>query len=100
MLDGARLLLGFSKSTSDSDFGSGLSGVHQLDDNLNIGVAPGITCFVNDFTAVEASIAVAGLNFNWYDQKKDQVYDGKRTSSSANFKINLLSIDLGIVFYL
>ena len=96
----ARLLYGFSKSTSSSDLGSGLSGVHQLKHNLNIGVAPGITCFVNDFTAVEASIAVAGLNFNWYDQKKDQVYDGKRTSSSANFKINLLSIDLGIVFYL
>ena len=96
----ARLLYGFSKSTSSSDLGSGLSGVHQLKHNLNIGVAPGITCFVNDFTAGEASIAVAGLNFNWYDQKKDQVYDGKRTSSSANFKINLLSIDLGIVFYL
>ena len=84
----ARLLYGFSKSTSSSDLGSGLSGVHQLKHNLNIGIAPGITCFVNDFTAVEASIAVAGLNFNWYDQKKDQVYDGKRTSSSANFKIN------------
>ena len=96
----ARLVYGYSKSTSSSDLGSGLTGVHQLKHNLNIGVAPGITCFVNDFTAVEASVAVAGLNFNWYDQKKDQVYDGKRTSSSANFKINLLSIDLGIVFYL
>ena len=84
----ARLVYGYSKSTSSSDLGSGLTGVHQLKHNLNIGVAPGITCFVNDFTAVEASVAVAGLNFNWYDQKKDQVYDGKRTSSSANFKIN------------
>lgn len=63
-------------------------------------MAPGITCFVNDFTAVEASINVAGLNFNWYDQTRNQVYKGSRTSSSANFKINLLSIDLGIVFYL
>lgn len=96
----ARLSYGYSESTSSSDLGSGLSGLYQLKHNLNIGVSPGITCFVNDFTAVEASIAVAGLNFNWYDQKKDQVYDGKRTSSSANFKINLLSIDLGIVFYL
>lgn len=96
----ARLAYGYSESNNSSDFGDGLSGVHQLKHNLNIGVAPGLTCFVNDFTAVEASISVAGLNFNWYDQSKDQVYSGKRTSSSANFKINLLSIDLGIVFYL
>ena len=94
----ARLLYGFSKSTSSSDLGSGLSGVHQLKHNLNIGVAPGITCFVNDFTAVEASIAVAGLNFNWYDQKKDQVYDGKRTSSSANFKTKSALDRLGHCF--
>lgn len=96
----ARVVYGFSKSTNSANFGNGLSGVHQLKHNLNLGIAPGLTCFINDFTAVEASVAVAGLNFNWYDQKKDQVYTGKRTSSSANFKINLLSIDLGIVFYL
>ena len=81
-------------------------------DNLSLSLGDDISLDINEwndksntysaafFTAVEASIAVAGLNFNWYDQKKDQVYDGKRTSSSANFKINLLSIDLGIVFYL
>lgn len=96
----ARVVYGYSKSTSSNDMGSGLSGIHQLKHSLNVGIAPGLTCFVNDFTAVEASIAVAGLNFNWYDQTKDQVTSGKRHSSSANFKINLLSIDLGIVFYL
>ncbi|WP_102407605.1 hypothetical protein [Parabacteroides bouchesdurhonensis] len=96
----ARVSYGYSQSNGSSGTGVDLSGVHQLKHNLNIGVAPGITCFVNDFTAVEASINVAGLNFNWYDQTRDQVYKGSRSSSSANFKINLLSIDLGIVFYL
>lgn len=96
----ARLSYGYSKSKSTTGTAADLSGMKELKHNLNIGVAPGITCFVNDFTAVEASINVAGLNFNWYDQTKDQVEKGKRTSSSANFKINLLSIDLGIVFYL
>ena len=96
----ARLAYGYSAGTSSTGIGTDLSGMYQLKHNLNLSVAPGITCFVNDFTAVEASIGVAGLNFNWYDQKKDQVYTGKRTASSANFKINLLSIDLGIVFYL
>ncbi|WP_293709261.1 hypothetical protein [uncultured Parabacteroides sp.] len=96
----ARVSYGYSESNSRSGAGKDLSGMYELKHNLNIGVAPGITCFVNDFAAVEASISVAGLNFNWYDQTKDQVYKGKRTASSANFKINLLSIDLGIVFYL
>ena len=96
----ARLSYGYPESKSTTPTGADLRGIYQLKHNLNIGVAPGITCFVNDFTAVEASIAVAGLNFNWYDQTKDQVETGTRTASSANFKINLLSIDLGIVFYL
>lgn len=96
----ARVSYGYSESNSSSGTGTDLSGIYQLKHNLNIGVAPGITCFINDYVAAEASVNVAGLNFNWYDQTKDQVYQGKRTSSSANFKINLLSIDLGIVFYL
>lgn len=96
----ARVSYGYSESNSSSGSGTDLSGIYQLKHNLNIGVAPGITCFINDYVAAEASVNVAGLNFNWYDQTKDQVYQGKRTSSSANFKINLLSIDLGIVFYL
>lgn len=96
----ARVAYGYSESNSHSGTGVDISGMYQLKHNLNIGIAPGITCFINDFAAVEASISVAGLNFNWYDQTKDQVYKGKRTASSANFKINLLSIDLGIVFYL
>lgn len=96
----ARVSYGFSESDGSSGTGVDLTGMYELKHNLNIGIAPGITCFINDFTAVEASINVAGLNFNWYDQKRDQVYQGTRTSSSANFKINLLSIDLGIVFYL
>lgn len=96
----ARVSYGYSEGNSSSGTGIDLSGMYQLKHNLNIGVAPGLTVFINDYVAAEASVNVAGLNFNWYDQTKDQVYKGKRTSSSANFKINLLSIDLGIVFYL
>lgn len=96
----ARVTYGYSQSNGSSGKGIDLSGLHELKHNLNLGVAPGITVFVNDFAAVEASINVAGLNFNWYEQTRDQVEKGTRASSSANFKINLLSIDLGIVFYL
>lgn len=96
----ARVTYGYSTSKSTTGLGPDLSGMHQLKHSLNIGVAPGLTVFINDFSAVEASVNVAGLDFKWYDQTKDQVYKGSRRASSANFKINLLSIDLGIVFYL
>lgn len=96
----ARVTYGYSTSKSITGKDIDLSGMHQLKHSLNIGVAPGLTVFINDFAAVEASVNVAGLDFKWYDQTKDQVYKGSRRASSANFKINLLSIDLGIVFYL
>ena len=54
---------------------------------------------MDNHVAVEASVNVAGLNFNWYDQTRDQVEKGERHSSSASFKINLLSVDIGIVFF-
>lgn len=96
----ARVSYGYSEGKSSTGVDTDLSGMYQLKHQLNLTVAPGITCFINDYTAVEASIGVAGLTFNWYDQTRDQVEVGSRTSSSANFKINILSIDLGIVFYL
>ena len=43
---------------------------------------------------------VLGLDFSKVKQTTDQVYVGERSSSSANFKINLFSIGLGIAFYL
>lgn len=94
-----RVAYGYSESNSSSGTGADLSGVYQLKHNLNIGFSPGITCFMDNHVAVEASVNVAGLNFNWYDQTKDQVDKGSRHSSSASFKINLLSVDIGIVFF-
>ena len=45
---------------------------------------------------MEVSIGVLGLDFSKVKQTTDQVYIGERSSSSANFKINLFSIGLGI----
>lgn len=96
----ARVTYGYGQSNVEDGTGDELKGTHQIKQNLNFGVAPGITCFINDYVAVEAAIDVLGLDFKWYDQKTNQVETGKRTNSGANFKINLLSINLGITFYL
>ena len=67
---------------------------------MSIGAAPGIVAFINNYTAVEVSIGVLGLNFSKTKQTTNQVYQGEHSSSSANFKINLFSIGLGLAFYL
>lgn len=95
-----RMTYGYGQSKVEDGAGDDLKGTHQIKQNLNFGLAPGITCFINDYTAVEAAVDVLGLDFKWYDQKTNQVEKGKRTSSGANFQINLLSISLGITFYL
>lgn len=61
---------------------------------------PVVVAFINNYTAVEVSIGVLGLNFSKTKQTTNQVYQGEHSSSSANFKINLFSIGLGLAFYL
>ena len=80
--------------------GDSVTGTYSTTTDFSIGVAPGIVAFINNYTAVEVSIGVLGLNFSKVKQTTDQVYVGERSSSSANFKINLFSIGLGIAFYL
>lgn len=95
-----QLGIGGSQSKVVSKGGDSVTGTFTTTTDFNIGVAPGIVAFINNYTAVEVSVGVLGLNFSKVNQKTDQVYVGERSSSSANFKINLFSIGLGIAFYL
>lgn len=95
-----QLGMGGSQSKVVSKGGDSVTGTYSTTTDFSIGVAPGIVAFINNYTAVEVSIGVLGLNFSKVKQTTDQVYVGERSSSSANFKINLFSIGLGIAFYL
>ena len=77
-----------------------ITGTFATTTGMSIGAAPGIVAFINNYTAVEVSIGVLGLNFSKTKQTTNQVYQGEHSSSSANFKINLFSIGLGLAFYL
>lgn len=83
-----------------SGTGESLTGTFATTRDFNIGVAPGMVAFINNYTAVEVSVGVLGFNFSKVRQVTDQVYVGERTVNSANFRINLFSIGLGIAFYL
>ena len=94
-----QLGMGGSQSKVVNKGGDSVTGTYSTTTDFSIGVAPGIVAFINNYTAVEVSIGVLGLNFSKVKQTTDQVYVGERSSSSANFKINLFSIGLGIAFY-
>lgn len=80
--------------------GDDLTGTYQNSYGLKVGMSPGLVAFINNYTAVEVSVGVLGFDYKKTEQTTDQVYYGSRSSSSANFKINLFSISLGLAFYL
>ncbi|MCD8043742.1 MAG: hypothetical protein LUH10_11830 [Tannerellaceae bacterium] len=96
----AQLTGGYGQGKLVNGKGDDLTGTFQKKIDLQIGMAPGLVAFINNYTAIEVSIGVLGFNYSKTKQLTDQVYEGERSSSSANFKINLFSIGLGIAFYL
>lgn len=96
----ARITYGYGKGKNSTGSGKDYDGTFQTVQNLQIGIAPGMTAFITDWSAVEVSVGVMGFDFNWIDQKTNQVETGSRRTSSGNFKINLFSINIGMTFYL
>lgn len=95
----ARLTYSYGQGKFSSGVDKEYSGTYQTSHALQIGMAPGLTAFITNYAAVEVSVDVLGLNFKWTDQTIDQIEQGSRRSSSANFKIDLFSINLGMNFY-
>lgn len=95
-----RLNVGGSQSKVVTKDGGELTGTFSKSRDFGLGVTPGIVAFVNNYMAVEVSVGVLGMDFSKVRQVTDQVYVGERSTGSANFKINLFSIGLGIAFYL
>lgn len=80
--------------------GDNIKGTYQKIYEAGVLISPGISVFINDFAAVEVSIGVLGFQYKRIEQTTNQVYQGSRQTSGAKFKIDLLSIGLGIAFYL
>ena len=77
-----------------------VKGTYQKIRSLQLGLAPGIVAFVTDNVGVEVSVGVLGLKYNTINQITNQVETGKHSRTSANFKIDLFSINLGMAFYI
>lgn len=75
-------------------------GTYQDIYQFSLGVVPGITCFVTNETAIEISVGVLGFEYQKVVQTTNQVDVSVMENSKANFKINLLSINLGLSVYI
>ena len=80
--------------------GEDLTGTFSKNYRLELGVAPGLVAFINNYTAVEVNIGVLGVHYGHTRQVTDQIHIANQSSSSINFRINIFSIGMGIAFYL
>jgi hypothetical protein len=80
--------------------GEDLTGTYERTFSLNVGLAPGMCVFLNNYSAIEVNVGVLGFNYSHTRSVTDQVQIANRTSKSANFKVNLFSISFGVAFYI
>ena len=100
MFGEAQLDLGFGQSKLRE--GSGKDVVGSFSDNFscNIGIAPGLIMFLNNYSAIEVNVGVLGFGYSHTKQVSNQVYEGSYSAAHANLKINVFSISFGVLFYL
>ncbi len=96
----AQLEFGGGESKLCNGSGEDLTGTFQRNYSVNVGIAPGMIMFLNNYSALEVNVGVLGFNYTHTKATTDQIYIANSNSKSANFKINLLSISFGVVFYL
>ena len=65
-----------------------------------MGIAPGVSVFLTNYSAIEVNVGVLGFNYTNYTAVSDQIYVANYHHQSANFKINLFSITFGVMFYI
>lgn len=95
-----QLEIGGGNSKVANGRGESLTGTYSTSKNISFGVAPGMVAFINNYTAIEVNVGVLGVGLSKKEQVTNQVERGDQSSTSANFRINLFSIGLGIAFYL
>lgn len=92
--------IGGGQSKLSKGSGQALTGAYERNINLNVGVAPGLIAFLNNYSALEVNVGVLGFSYTHTKQINDRIYESHRKTKSANFRINLFSITFGVAFYL
>lgn len=84
---------------TDGPDGPSLVGTYEKITKMGLVLAPGVSIFTADFMAIEASIGILGVEYSRTEQTTNQVYQGTYEYVNASFKLDLLSLGVGIAFY-
>lgn len=95
-----RAITGYAQSETYSMEDGMKFGTYQDIYKFELGLVPGLSVFVTNEVAVEVSVGLMGFNYNKTVQTTNQVEQSVMESSGANFKINPLSVGLGLSFYI
>ncbi len=95
-----QLEIGGGESKLTNKTGKDFTGTYEKTTSFNIGLAPGMVMFLNNYSALEVNIGVLGFGYSHVRSTTDQIYVANRNSKSANLQLNLFSISFGMMFYL
>lgn len=77
-----------------------IRGTYETGTSIALGVSPGLIAFATNTMAIEINIGVMGISYTHSRQVKNQVETADIRNSNMNFRINPLSIGLGVSFHL
>lgn len=95
-----QLELGGGQSKLMQGRSTAITGSYETNFHLNVGIAPGMIVFLNNYSALEVNVGVLGFGYTHTKQINNRIYESHRNSKNANFRINLFSITFGMSFYL
>lgn len=95
-----QLQMGGGQTKLTTGLGEDLTGTYERNLSVDVGLAPGLSVFLSNYSALEVNVGLLGFSYTETKAIKDQIYVSKRNSQSANFRINLFSITFGVSFYL
>lgn len=91
---------GQTKNKSNGDHAEDIRGIFTTTNELNIGLSPGMVAFVNNNLALEVKMDVIGFNYKHVDQNENQINTGSRRTSSANFDLDIFSLNIGLSLFI
>ncbi len=77
-----------------------IRGTYETGTSIALGVSPGLIAFATNTMAIELNIGVMGISYTHSHQVQNQVSTADIRTSNMNFRINPLSIGLGVSFHL
>jgi hypothetical protein len=95
-----QLQLGGGQSKIENGTDYDLTGTFERNFSVDVGLAPGLVMFLNNYSAIEVNVGVLGYSYTHTRSVTDQIYIANRSMKSANFRINLFSITFGCTFYI